>query len=375
MPPLTLERAGDYEQHLESKVADVRELLAEHLGDVPLRVYPSPKVHYRYKIGYPVWRVGDVGRDAAVGYKNIDPDTKTMVEVHEQFSNAERINELMPLVLEPLNADPRDRRGLQKFTFVSSSDGEALVSLHYGHPLHDGWLQHVAEPLHGLCGASVVGRARGQRLVAGSGQLVQWFEVDGRRYPQIRDEEMFVQSNVPVCHDMIRWASEETRRHTPSDADLLELYCGNGNFTLPLSANFRRVFATERDGRAVPAALQAIELAALDNVRVLRLSAEETLRAMSGRQSFKCLEEAGLDLRDYNFGAILVDPPRPGLDEHSRELIRGIDHCVYISCNPNSLASDLKRLDSHVVVAAALFDQFPYTPHAEVGVLLSRRAA
>ena len=58
-----------------------------------------------------------------------------------------------------------------------------------------------------------------------------------RRYRQT--EGSFSQPNATVCQKMLEFAVEATRGS--GDDDLLELYCGNGNFTAPLSRNFRRV--------------------------------------------------------------------------------------------------------------------------------------
>jgi tRNA (uracil-5-)-methyltransferase len=51
-----------------------------------------------------------------------------------------------------------------------------------------------------------------------------------------------------------------------------------------------------------------------------------------------------------------------------------MDSILYISCNPETLAENLKQITkTHQVVSAALFDQFPWTKHIESGVLLKRR--
>ena len=69
-----------------------------------------------------------------------------------------------------------------------------------------------------------------------------------------------------------------------------------------------------------------------------------------------------------------VDPPRSGLDAETVKLVQGYERILYISCNPETLCENLKTLNqTHDVVRLALFDQFPYTPHMESGVLLIRR--
>ena len=67
-------------------------------------------------------------------------------------------------------------------------------------------------------------------------------------------------------------------------------------------------------------------------------------------------------------------PPAQGLDETCRTFAASFDRVVYISCNPETLARDLNVLShTHDVGRLAAFDQFPYTPHLECGVVLVRR--
>ncbi|HHX05962.1 MAG TPA: tRNA (uridine(54)-C5)-methyltransferase TrmA, partial [Pseudomonas sp.] len=56
------------------------------------------------------------------------------------------------------------------------------------------------------------------------------------------------------------------------------------------------------------------------------------------------------------------------------ELVRRFDRVLYISCNPETLAQNIRQLsDTHRIVKCALFDQFPWTDHMESGVLLKRK--
>ena len=95
------------------------------------------------------------------------------------------------------------------------------------------------------------------------------------------------------------------------------------------------------------------------------------------------VEERGIrgpDLKQpldhYQLNTLLVDPPRAGLDAATVTLASRFDTVLYISCNPQSLADNLKSLsNTHAVTKLAFFDQFPYTPHLESGVILTRRSA
>ncbi len=83
---------------------------------------------------------------------------------------------------------------------------------------------------------------------------------------------------------MLEWALDVTKGAT---GDLLELYCGNGNFSLALARNFDRVLATEIAKPSVAAAAQCnIAANHIDNVQIIRMAAEEFTQAMNGVRQF-----------------------------------------------------------------------------------------
>ena len=81
------------------------------------------------------------------------------------------------------------------------------------------------------------------------------------------------------------------------DDDFLELYCGNGNFTIPMSRNFRRVLATEVSKANTECARENLTANQVKNVQFARLNAKETADALQpDARPFKRLTEAGVDL-------------------------------------------------------------------------------
>jgi tRNA (uracil-5-)-methyltransferase len=87
---------------------------------------------------------------------------------------------------------------------------------------------------------------------------------------------------------MLEWALSATEGST---GDLLELYCGNGNFSLALARNFERVLATEIAKPSVAAAQYNIAANHIDNVQIIRMAAEEFTQAMNGVREFNRLQE------------------------------------------------------------------------------------
>ena len=155
--------------------------------------------------------------------------------------------------------------------------------------------------------------------------------------------------------------------------DLLELYCGHGNFTIPLAAKFNRVLASEISKSSIANARINCELNGVCNAQFVRLSADELMSAFARRREFERLK--GIDIFSYDFSHVLIDPPRAGLEPSVIDFIKNFQNLIYISCNPQTLFENLRSLcATHEVRRFAIFDQFAHTAHIECGVLLKRRS-
>ncbi|EAJ4451071.1 tRNA (uridine(54)-C5)-methyltransferase TrmA, partial [Campylobacter coli] len=181
------------------------------------------------------------------------------------------------------------------------------------------------------------------------------------------NNDCFIQPNTSINEKMITWVCENLK--TQERKDLLELYCGYGNFTLALAIFFNNVLATEISKSNINFALLNCKINNISNIHFTRLSSEELSQALKKEREFFRLKD--IDLDNFNFSHILVDPPRAGLDKSVIDLIKNYENIIYISCNPISLKENLKELAlTHKVEKFALFDQFVNTPHLECGVLL-----
>lgn len=354
---------SSYTQQLDEKVARLRALLAPFDAPEPA-VFDSPREHYRLRAEFRLWR-----EDGQRHYAMFAPGEKHVPILIDSFPIASaRINELMPRLKAAWQGDAALSNKLFQVEFLTTLDGDAMVTLCYHRPLDEHW-QRAAEQLASDLGVSIIGRSKGKRVVIGRDYAVEALEVAGRTFRYRQPEGAFTQPNGTVNKKMLNWAYEALG---PRDDDLLELYCGNGNFTLPLATQVRKVLATEISKTSVAAALHNLDDNGVNNVTLVRLSAEELTEALNEVRPFRRLQ--GIDLKAYDFGSVFVDPPRAGMDVDTCELTRRFDNILYISCNPETLAANIEQLhDTHRVAKCALFDQFPYTHHMESGVLLVRR--
>ncbi|PIE42782.1 MAG: tRNA (uridine(54)-C5)-methyltransferase TrmA [Gammaproteobacteria bacterium] len=341
-----------------------------------LEVFASPALHFRLRAEFRIWHSGD-----RCFYAMFSPEDKRRpIEITEFPIGSQLINTLMARLLLELHKQPILRCKLFQVEFLTTLSNDALVTLIYHKPLDNNW-QKQAEHLQDTLGFPIIGRSRKQKRVLQRDYVNETLVVEGKSLKYRQTEGGFTQPNGYINQKMLSW----TRRVSTVDAgalnpvqyrelngDLLELYCGYGNFSIALSDLYHRVLATEISKTSVALAQVNVEQNAAANVTVIRLSSEELVQAIKGVRQFRRL--AGIELADYDIKTVLVDPPRAGLDQDSVRQIQQYERIIYISCNPETLASNLETLNqTHCIEHLALFDQFPYTHHIETGVVLRHR--
>lgn len=168
------------------------------------------------------------------------------------------------------------------------------------------------------------------------------------------DPSDFTQVNAGINEKMIQRALELL--DVQPDDRILDLFCGLGNFTLPLARRVAEVVGVEGD--------QALVRHANNNAALNQLNNAE----------FEQADLTQTELKDYpwaqkGFNKILLDPPRSGAFEVLHQLADlGAERLVYVSCNPATLARDAGELvnqHGYTMEAAGIMDMFPHTTHVE----------
>jgi tRNA/tmRNA/rRNA uracil-C5-methylase (TrmA/RlmC/RlmD family) len=188
--------------------------------------------------------------------------------------------------------------------------------------------------------------------------------VAGERYAY--DADCFFQVNPFVLDDLVA----EALRFTPEPGAergrhsrlAIDLYCGVGLFTLPLARRFAQVIGVEGQPRAAEFAQRNLAAAGLTRAKIETASIERWLEGAyrsHGRAPF-----------------VLIDPPRTGLPGLGLRFLPRLraERIAYVSCDPATLARDLKalRASEYEVIALATFDMFPQTHHVEIVAHLQR---
>ena len=163
----------------------------------------------------------------------------------------------------------------------------------------------------------------------------------------------FIQVNAGLNQKMIARALELL---DPQAGDrVLDLFCGLGNFTLPLARKAGQVVGVEGDAGLVARARENAIRNQLSNVE---FHAADLAKDLSQEPWMK-----------HGFNKLLIDPPRTGAAEVLAQMpLKGVQRIVYVSCHPGSLARDagfLVRERGYTLKAAGAMDMFPHTAHVE----------
>lgn len=356
-----------YQQQLDEKINRLTQMLAPFQAP-KLAVFTSPEQHYRMRAEFRIWHEGN-----QISYAMFQAGKKataaTLIRLQDFPTAHQNINQLMPILLQHLSGSLILKHKLYQCEFLTTLSGETLITLIYHKKLDEHW-QQAAQNLQDQLNIAIIGRSKGQKIVLKQDYVTEQLQVQHHTYHYRQIESSFTQPNAYICQQMLTWACKQTQN---SQGDLLELYCGNGNFTIPLSQHFRQVFATEISKTAIQAAQWNIAANQRPNIALARLSAQEFTQAFSGSRAFTRLKHQPIPLSDYQFSTILVDPPRAGIDLDTLKLMAQFNQIIYISCNPETLCQNLHTLSqTHTIQAAALFDQFPFTHHIESGIILTQ---
>lgn len=355
-----------YDSQLADKAKQVEQKFSQF--EMPsLEVFSSTSLHYRMRAEFRVWHDGD-----DLYHIMFDQQSQEKYRVDYFPPACELINEVMAEILPKIRDNSVLRKKLFQIDYLASLSNQIVVSLLYHSQLDDVWkleINALRDALRAKFDIQIIGRARKQKVVLNDDFVTEHLTVQGRTYKFKQTENSFTQPNALVNQKMIGWALDVTR---DLEGDLLELYCGLGNFTLPLATQFPNVVATEISKSSVAAAKYNMQLNKIYNIAFARMSSEELSACINSGQLNTRLKEINFD--QFSCKTVLVDPPRAGLDDDTLALVQKFENVVYISCNPDTLSDNLTTLtQTHDLQHFALFDQFPYTHHAECGVMLSKK--
>ncbi|MBO6849846.1 MAG: 23S rRNA (uracil(1939)-C(5))-methyltransferase RlmD [Marinobacter sp.] len=234
---------------------------------------------------------------------------------------------------------------------LSDADREKLIAFGQAHDLHIYLQPKGPDTVHRIWPlAETDGSNQDERL----SYRLEEFDLTLKFHPMD-----FTQVNAGINSTMVHRAVEWLDIQ-PGER-VLDLFCGLGNFTLPLARRAGQVVGVEGDEAMVVRGRENAELNGLDNV---------TFHGADLQADFTAQPWAG-----EGFDKILIDPPRSGALEVCEYLTRfGAGRIVYVSCNPATLARDAGVMvrNGYRLVRAGVMDMFPHTTHVESIALFER---
>lgn len=309
----------------------------------PLPILPSPRTdHYRLRTQFSVRTVGGARRIGFFRQGSYD-----LIEVENAFL-------IHPLIDKALKAIRSLSGRLPLLTEVhinATPSGEAhvlLLSEQEEYPAMDSFFSDLKKAVPEVIGITGFSR-RKKAFSFGKNRLA--LEVESLKL--LATEGNFFQVNWEQNRNMVKTVldfAELRGRET-----VLDLYCGIGNFALPLAKQTKQVIGIESGYSAIE---DARENAALNNIHNVEFIADDMQKGLKT-----------LIQRKTRADVIVLDPPRAGATLKTLERVLAFvpQKIIYVSCNPATLARDLKffhlfgfRLDRLQPI-----DMFPYTYHIE----------
>jgi 23S rRNA (uracil1939-C5)-methyltransferase len=191
----------------------------------------------------------------------------------------------------------------------------------------------------------------------------EWIEeeLSGLRF-RVRPNA-FLQTNTAMAERLYALAREAAQ--LSGGETVWDLYCGIGTIGLSLARDALTVWGIEVSEESVACALENAELNGITNAAFFAGNVGQVVEEL--------LDRSGPP------DVVVVDPPRAGLAGKALRRLGaiGAPRLVYVSCNPTTLAGDVKTLRGeygYELLCARPVDMFPHTPHVETVALLERRA-
>ena len=237
-------------------------------------------------------------------------------------------------------------------------DGEIRIILYVdpqGHNQLRPWLQEFAST-HQVSACMQSGGKESLELVHGESDLC--IKVDQPEIALRYGPGGFVQVNSAQNRSLVASMLEILALN--GSENVLDLFCGMGNFSLPLARRAHRVVGVEDYASSIASArINAVT----NNINNVEFHAADAALVMARYQAAA------------TFDLVIMDPPRTGNYQVTNELLKiRPDRICYVSCDPATLVRDLAPLihGGYEVVTSQPFDLFPQTWHIESMTLLSK---
>lgn len=322
-----------YQDELEYKVNNVIDIFKRNEIDIKPNIIKSDNRYgYRNKITLQV-------SNGIIGL--YEEDSNTIVDVDKCLLVGDKLNEIIDIIKRNINVNKCNK-------IVIRDTYYGIMIIFYGRVNSEEVIKYLDKKV-----VSIYTYDNKYKCIYGEKYL---YEMIGEYKYRISPDSFFQVNSRTVnklYNKVVEYAIEDEKKD-----NLVDLYCGTGTIGIYLSKYFNNIIGIELNKQAVEDAKENAKINGVNNIEFYA-------------------GDVGKIINDQiKADVIVVDPPRSGLDKRTKDILLKIkaDKIVYVSCNPLTLARDIKELDSgYDLEEITLVDMFPNTHHVESVCVLNFR--
>ncbi len=325
--------AYTYQDELEYKVNNVIDIFKRNEIDIKPNIIKSDNRYgYRNKITLQV-------SNGIIGL--YEEDSNKIVDVDKCLLVSDKLNEIIDIIKKNINVNKCNK-------IVIRDTYYGIMIIFYGSVNNEEVIKYLGKKV-----VSIYTYDNKYKCIYGEKYL---YEMIGEYKYRISPDSFF-QVNSRTVNKLYNKVVEYAIRNEKKD-NLVDLYCGTGTIGIYLSKYFNSIIGIELNKQAVEDAKENAKINGVNNIEFYA-------------------GDVGKIINDQiKADVIVVDPPRSGLDKRTKDILLKIkaNKIVYVSCNPLTLARDIKELDSWYDLGdITLVDMFPNTHHVESVCVLNFR--
>ena len=325
--------AYTYHDELEYKVNNVIDIFKRNEIDIKPNIIKSDNRYgYRNKITLQV-------SNGIIGL--YEEDSNKIVDVDKCLLVSDKLNEIIDIIKKNINVNKCNK-------IVIRDTYYGIMIIFYGSVNNEEVIKYLGKKV-----VSIYTYDNKYKCIYGEKYL---YEMIGEYKYRISPDSFF-QVNSRTVNKLYNKVVEYAIKNEKKD-NLVDLYCGTGTIGIYLSKYFNSIIGIELNGQAVEDAKGNAKINSVNNIEFYA-------------------GDVGKIINDQiKADVIVVDPPRSGLDKRTKDILLKIkaNKIVYVSCNPLTLARDIKELDSgYKLGGITLVDMFPNTHHVETVCVLERK--
>lgn len=326
--------AYTYQDELEYKVNNVIDIFKRNEIDIKPNIIKSDNRYgYRNKITLQV-------SNGIIGL--YEEDSNKIVDVDKCLLVSDKLNEIIDIIKKNINVNKCNK-------IVIRDTYYGIMIIFYGSVNNEEVIKYLDKKV-----VSIYTYDNKYKCIYGEKYL---YEMIGEYKYRISPDSFF-QVNSGTVNKLYNKVVEYAIKNEKKD-NLVDLYCGTGTIGIYLSKYFNNIIGIELNKQAVGDAKENAKINSVNNIEFYA-------------------GDVGKIINDQiKADVIVVDPPRSGLDKRTRDILLKIkaNKIVYVSCNPLTLARDIKELDTgYMLEDITLVDMFPNTHHVECVSVLCHKA-